>query len=196
MFKNTSQIQSTLTGYLDSLHKIQRLLKEQRLFSLKRGLYETDPDCPGEVLAGVIYGPSYLSFEYALAAYGLIPERVYTYTSATLRKNRTRQYQNHFGTYLYRDVADTAFPHGLILKQYRERYYTMASPEKALCDLLSIRPAVSNYRMFCDMLFDDLRLDEEGLYALDAGLLAQLAGLYRKSNLRHLSKFVREKMEG
>ncbi len=196
MFKNTSQIQSTLTGYRDSLHKIQRLLKEQRLFSLKRGLYETDPDCPGEVLAGIIYGPSYLSFEYVLAAYGLIPERVYTYTSATLRKNRTRQYQNHFGTYLYRDVADAAFPHGLILKQYQDRYYTIASPEKALCDLLSIRPAVSSYRMFCDLLFDDLRLDEDGLYALDTELLIQLASLYRKSNLRHLSKFVREKMGG
>ncbi len=196
MFKNTSQIQSTLTGYRDSLHKIQRLLKEQRLFSLKRGLYETDPNCPGEVLAGIIYGPSYLSFEYVLAAYGLIPERVYTYTSATLRKNRTRQYQNHFGTYLYRDVADAAFPHGLILKQYQDRYYTIASPEKALCDLLSIRPAVSSYRMFCDLLFDDLRLDEDELYALDAELLIQLASLYRKSNLRHLSKFVREKIGG
>ena len=196
MFKNTSQIQSTLTGYRDSLHKIQRLLKEQRLFSLKRGLYETDPNCPGEVLAGIIYGPSYLSFEYVLAAYGLIPERVYTYTSATLRKNRTRQYQNHFGTYMYRDVADAAFPHGLILKQYQDRYYTIASPEKALCDLLSIRPAVSSYRMFCDLLFDDLRLDEDKLYALDAELLIQLASLYRKSNLRHLSKFVREKIGG
>lgn len=196
MFKNTSQIQSTLTGYRDSLHKIQRLLKEQRLFSLKRGLYETDPNCPGEVLAGIIYGPSYLSFEYVLAAYGLIPERVYTYTSATLRKNRTRQYQNHFGTYMYRDVADAAFPHGLILKQYQDRYYTIASPEKALCDLLSIRPAVSSYRMFCDLLFDDLRLDEDELYALDAELLIQLASLYRKSNLRHLSKFVREKIGG
>ena len=195
MFKNTSQIQSTLTGYRDSLHKIQRLLKEQRLFSLKRGLYETDPYCPGEILAGVIYGPSYLSFEYALAVYGLIPERVYTYTSATLRKNHTRQYQNHFGTYLYRDVPVSAFPHGLILKQHQERYYTIASPEKALCDLLSIRPAISSYRIFCEMLFDDLRLDEEKLYALDAKQLTQLASLYRKSNLRHLSKFIRDKME-
>lgn len=196
MFKNTSQIQSTLTGYRDSLHKIQRLLKEQRLFSLKRGLYETDPDCPGEVLAGVIYGPSYLSFEYALAAYGLIPERVYTYTSATLRKNRTRRYQNHFGNYLYRDVAEAAFPHGLILRQHQERYYTMASPEKALCDLLSIRPAISSYKMFCEILFDDIRLDEEGLYALDAKLLVHLASLYRKKNLSHLSKFVHNRMEG
>lgn len=44
--------------------------------------------CPerrnANVLVGVIYGPSYLSFDFVLAWYGLIPETVQTFTSVTL----------------------------------------------------------------------------------------------------------------
>ena len=41
-----------------------------------------------EVLANLIYGPSYVSYEYALTYYGLIPERVFEVTSATTQKNK------------------------------------------------------------------------------------------------------------
>ena len=36
-----------------------------------------------EVLANLIYGPSYISLEYGLQHYGLIPERVEIVTSVT-----------------------------------------------------------------------------------------------------------------
>ena len=190
MFKNTDQVLSELSDYSDKQHKIQRMLKNGTLFALKRGLYETDGLCPGEALANIIYGPSYLSFEYALASYGLIPERVYTYTSATLHKNRSRQYRNHFGTFTYQDIPAKAFPHCLVLKYYQERPYTIASPEKALCDLLYKRQPLSSYANFSDMLFTALRIEESDLRNLDLPVLIELSGLYQKKNLHYLSKFV------
>ena len=47
-----------------------------------RDRYETDRNVPAYLLAGSIYGPSYISFEYALSRYGLIPEAVYAVTCA------------------------------------------------------------------------------------------------------------------
>lgn len=41
-----------------------------------KGIYETNSDTAGYLLAGSIYGPSYLSFDFALSYYGMIPEAV------------------------------------------------------------------------------------------------------------------------
>ena len=41
-------------------------------------------------LANVLYAPSYVSFDYALSYYGMIPERVHEITSATMRISEKR----------------------------------------------------------------------------------------------------------
>ena len=88
-----------------------------RLVQVARGLYETDARTDGKYLAGAIYGPSYLSFDYALSVHALIPEAVYdTYTSATFRKGKTKRYENAFGTFLYRDVPAAVYPLGVEIK--------------------------------------------------------------------------------
>ncbi len=57
---------------------------------LKRGLYALQDHLPPEEeIANLLYRPSYLSFEYALAAYAILPEMVYTVTSATPKPSRT-----------------------------------------------------------------------------------------------------------
>ena len=68
--------------------KIGRLVKERKLIPIIRGLYETDDSVPGYLLANIIYGPSYLSFEFALSWYDLIPEAVFTITSASFSKKK------------------------------------------------------------------------------------------------------------
>ena len=62
--------------------KIRREVKAGRLTQIRRGLYETDAKADGKYLAGAIYGPSYLSFDYVLSMCSLIPEAILrTYTS-------------------------------------------------------------------------------------------------------------------
>src|SRR3989338_3314013 len=53
---------------------------------LRNGLYAIKSDPPSELeLANRLYFPSYISFEYALAYYRIIPEVVYSITSATTK---------------------------------------------------------------------------------------------------------------
>ena len=63
----------------------------EKLIKIRNGLYETEANTPSYLLAGSIYGPSYISFEYALSYYGLIPERVTTITCATFNKRKEKK---------------------------------------------------------------------------------------------------------
>ena len=74
-------------------NKISRLIKDNKLYKVVNGLYETEKNTPGYLLAGSIYGPSYISFEYALQEYGLIPERVTVITCATCGKKKKKIYK-------------------------------------------------------------------------------------------------------
>ncbi|MDP3386084.1 MAG: hypothetical protein Q8S24_02525 [Eubacteriales bacterium] len=88
MIKNTAMLMDELKEYVNPTAKIRRLVDSGELAPVVRGLHETDADIPGYYLALIIYGPSYLSFEFALAYYSLIPEAVYNFTSATFEKKR------------------------------------------------------------------------------------------------------------
>lgn len=180
--------------YTDVKGKIRREIKSGKLIPITRGLYETDKSVSGRYLAEIIYRPSYLSFDYALAEYSLIPEAVYTYTSATFRKRRTKIYQNHFGTFTYRDVPADVYHLGIFLRCDEDRSYQIATPEKALCDkLYSISP-VKNLRELETLLFDDLRIDELEFKKLNMEDLNELSALYHATNLDLLKRLVRRKM--
>ena len=91
MILTAEMLQERLQDYSDRNGKIKRMKNNGELFPLLRGLYETDSNVPGYLLAGAIYGPSYLSFDYVLSRYEMIPEAVYTYTSATCGKKKMKE---------------------------------------------------------------------------------------------------------
>jgi len=135
-----------LKDYVNPTAKIRRLVDLGELTPIVRGLYETEPNIPGHYLAPIIYGPSYLSFEFALAYHSLIPEAVHTFTSATFEKKKAKQYSTHFGTFTYRDVPSNVYPLGLVMHTESGYGFQMASPEKAICDELYIISPVKNGR--------------------------------------------------
>ena len=124
MIKTTAMLISELSEYVNPKAKIGRMTDEGLLFPIIRGFYEDRADTPGHYLAGIIYGPSYLSFEFALAWHGLIPEAVYTFTSATCGKKRKKQYTTPFGVFTYRDIPTPAFPYGTKLYEENGLYHT------------------------------------------------------------------------
>lgn len=180
-------------GYTDVKGKIRREVQGGRLVQVARGLYETDARTDGKCLAGAIYGPSYLSFDYALSVHALIPEAVYAYTSATFCKGKSKRYENAFGTFLYRDVPAAVYPLGVEIKVERGYSYQIASPEKALCDKLYSLSPVYSVKALKELLFDDLRIDEAAFFALHKDDISQLAPLYRATNLKLLAKFMEGK---
>lgn len=120
--------------------KISGLVKNGSLVRLKKGKYlisknlkEHPPSM--ELIANHLYGPSYVSFETALSYYGWIPERTYLLKSAITKRKKT--FSNQLGKFEYITVPQAYYPVGIrqiISDQYNA--FLMASPEKALCDLL------------------------------------------------------------
>ena len=102
MIVTTAMLRDQWKDYGDPAGKISRLKQHGELLQLTRGVYETDPDAPGHCLAGAIPGPSYLSFDYALSCYGLIPEAVRVYASATFSRRKASEFRSAFGQYAYR----------------------------------------------------------------------------------------------
>lgn len=177
--------------YSNKNTKLLRDIKDKKLFKIVNGLYETDSNTPGYLLASSIYGPSYISFEYALSYYGLIPERVTTITCATFEKKKKKEYITDFGTFTYRDVPASAYPEEIILKEENNYSYQIATPEKALCDKLYSLSPLFNYTNLENMLFNDLRIDEEAFNKLDILKINKLSKLYHSTNVELLAKYMR-----
>lgn len=178
-------------NYTDIKGKIRREVESGRLTKIKRGLYETDPKTDGKYLAGVIYGPSYLSFDYVLAMYSLIPEAIFnTYTSATFKKGKRKEYNNAFGFFMYRDVPAAVYDLGVEIHIENGYSYQIATPEKALCDKLYTISPVTSVKTIRALLFEDLRIDEDDFWHLNLSDIKQLAPLYKSTNHKYLIKLI------
>ena len=174
--------------------KIRRLVESGKLIPIIRGLYETDRTIPGYCLAPIIYGPSYLSFEFALAYHALIPEAVYTFTSATFEKKKAKRYETPFGTFTYRDVPSAAYPLGVVLHVENGYGFALASPEKAICDMLYIRSPLKNQSELESLLFEDLRIDRDEFFHLNQQDLVEIAQRYHTQNHKLLQAYLRRRM--
>lgn len=191
MIKTTAILMDELANYRSPKTKISRMVKQGELTPIVKGLYETDNMVSGYLLAGSIYGPSYLSFEFALSRYGLIPEGVYTFTSATFGKKKKKTYMNQFGTFTYRDVPDDAFPLDIRIAKEGEYAYWIASPEKALCDTLYAAKPCQNQKELRQWIFEGLRVDESEFAKLSHESIETLSGAYRCTNLKLLKNLIR-----
>lgn len=147
--------------------KIRELLKKQVIIRVKKGLYVFGPQYAQEpysreLLANLIYGPSYLSFESALASHGLIPEVAVEVTSVTPKRNR--QFSTPVGRFSYRYLHPERYLLGVFRKPIRTNEFVfMATVEKALVDYLSLRVKKWDSRSddFSELLYDDLRIDRD-----------------------------------
>lgn len=184
-------IEEKYHNYQNKDTKLSRDIKDKKIFRIISGLYETNPNTPGYLLASSIYGPSYISFEYALAYYGLIPERVTTITCATYNKKKKKKYTTDFGTFTYRDIPLSAYSEEILLKEENNYSYQIATPEKAICDKLYTLKPLNNYLNLENILFNDLRIDKEELFKLDSNKINKLSKLYHSTNVELLAKYLR-----
>ncbi len=167
--------------------KISELQKKGYLLRIKKGLYIFTKEYIGkmyspEIIANLIYGPSYVSLEYALSRYGLIPEKVEVVTNITLGKNK--DYHTPIGTYSYSHLSLKLYPLGLRLDHNEDhRTFLIASPEKALLDKFSLHFDSAQKPQKKDIssaLWEDLRLDKNKYLSLrDLKLLNSLKPYYK-----------------
>jgi len=191
----------TLTDALQDLSsprdKITRLLKERIIIRVKKGLYVFGDKYrrypyTKELLANLVYGPSYVSLDYALAYHGLIPERVEALTSVTPK--RSRRFSTPEGLFFYRQIPARAYEVGMVrVEGEHGQAFLIASPEKALADkIVSVRGAPnSSIGEMGRFLEEDLRIDTGDIRSLSAEKIEEFAGRYRSLRLRRLSGYLR-----
>jgi predicted transcriptional regulator of viral defense system len=172
------------------VNNITRWVKNGYIIKLKRGLYAF-AECIQErdmslMIANQITTPSYISLHYALAYYGMIPETIVQLTSVTTQK--TARYENATGIYTYQTINPRLFfGYQLVSITHTHsngRTYMIATPEKALLDLLYLHP---EYQTEDD--FVQLRLDED--YLLDELNQARLNEYLQRWNSPQLNKRVK-----
>ncbi|MEW6555467.1 MAG: hypothetical protein AB1384_14415 [Actinomycetota bacterium] len=123
--------------------QLSRLTASGRLLQLRRGLYALAPPYQKVkphpfLVANHIMRPSYVSLQSALAYHGIIPEFVPVVTSVTT--SRPSLWNTALGDFEYRHVKEE------LLFGYRMedlgggQTALVATPEKALLDLLYLQP--------------------------------------------------------
>ena len=190
---------------LDSLRDYERprdritdLLKRKEIIRVKKGIYvfgEKYARRPfsKEILANMIYGPSYISLDYALRYYGLIPERVEAVTSVTIK--RSRRFSTPVGLFIYRAIPTKAYPMGMDHVSLSDsRSFLIAIPEKALCDKIDQDrgTAIRAQSAMREYLTDNLRIESKDLRELHPEIIADVAEQYRSRKMKLLGAVVRQ----
>ncbi|MFT4551913.1 MAG: putative transcriptional regulator of viral defense system [Chlamydiales bacterium] len=179
-----------LKSYSQPYKKVTRLLASEDIIRVKKGLYVFGEEYAKEpysteVLANLIYGPSYISLEFALSWYGLIPERVYTVTSMTTRKNKL--FKTPVGRFSYKYLNPKKYSVSVDLIALSEhRNVLMATKEKALCDFISQQKGFTNLQDMSDFLFENMRIDPEIFYTLRKAELKKINRAYKSNSIELL----------
>jgi predicted transcriptional regulator of viral defense system len=160
----------TNTSVEKAKYFLEKQTTEEFFIRLKRGLYTLVTDQPSEKkIANALYKPSYISFEYALAYWNILPEMPHTVTSATTIP--TRKFTNSTGNYFYYSIKKEAYTgYQLVNKDYES--FLIAEKEKALVDYL--------YFQSLGKKSENDRLDLTGL---DKKLILSYSKLYNRKGL-------------
>jgi hypothetical protein len=192
-------VMDCLKDYSNPRVKLNHLLTIRALTRVKKGVYIFGKNFSrrpysSEVLANIIYGPSYVSLEWACQYYRLIPEKVTTVTSVTIQ--RSKRYQTPLGLFTYDHLPISVFSVGVTLISFSDTQKALvATKEKALTDLLVLRRGrFSSHRHFKEVLFDDLRVEEEDIQGLNLELLKEIYQSRPHSAVHYLIQ-TREKNE-
>lgn len=192
---------TTLTSILSNLgykrvnDKIVQLKRKGVLTPIKSGLYIYNPIydetlISKEIIANILLGPSYISLDYALWYYGIIPESVYEVQSVTIK--RSKIYKTALGVFSYKHIKKELYSIGLELHSQKSGNFIMASKEKALCDKvyftkdIDLRSKVS----MREFLEDDLRLDMDEFIACDISIFERYFKISKSKKIEILKKVI------
>ena len=178
IYKDSPFIDSSSFSLYDNPEHLRRQVrdwtKKGYLLPLKKGLYIFSQDYrklqPSVLfVANFLVVPSYVSLEYVLREYNIIPEKVTVFTSITTKK--TNVFENCLGRFEYRSVKENLF-FGFKKQTYQNQKIFIASPEKALLDYFYLNPNCGGEFSY----FESMRL--QNLEILDVDLLNSYKNRY------------------
>jgi len=176
---------------VDIRRQLSRWTQSGRVYKLRRGLYALAPPFQKVkahpfLIANRVMQPSYVSLQSALAHYGLIPEYVPLTTSVTTV--RTDRWETPLGSYAFRHLKTELFQGYCLLEVGPGQRAFVASPEKALLDLIYLEAGADS-----PIYLQELRL--QNLDQLDLDALQRHADSAQSPKLRrataHLMRLAR-----
>lgn len=185
-----------LNSYQKPRDAATRLIHNGSIIPIKKGLYVFGDDFRRELickesLANLIYGPSYISLEYALSYYGLIPERVEQMTSMTFLRSKT--FYTPLGIFDYIHLTKKKFSVGItMIDKDLNHQFLMATPEKALADRIAFHKNLNSSDDVYAFVCEGLRIDEEELAKMNRALLDEIAKVYKNSAVTNLAKLIKD----
>ncbi|TSC62670.1 MAG: hypothetical protein Greene041614_332 [Parcubacteria group bacterium Greene0416_14] len=136
------------------------------------------------LIANHLYTPSYVSFESALSYYGLIPEGVYSITSACGKK--TSRFHTPIAEFVYQRIKPQLL-FGYSLQKWGDQSYKIAEIEKTVLDYLYMHPTIAQETDFYEWRFNS----QEFLSKADIPKLQEYARAFNnKSLLERLEKLL------
>lgn len=182
------------------LNQLSQWQGQGRILRLKRGLYMLGTqECRMPVskllIANQLISPSYVSTDYALSFYGLIPEKTEELTCVTPRK--TSLFQNGMGVFRYQHVKPNCFT-GFIASEDENHFpIWLAEPEKALVDFFYLNlSSIPKYSK--DVFVEFYRF--QNMENLNQRKLAQYTELFHTKKLKKIIRlfieFLREYRKG
>ena len=190
------QLMDCLASYSKPRDKIRAMLKAEEIIRAKKGLYvlsERHRRAPWsrQVLANLIYGPSYVSLDTALSDYGFIPERVEVVTSVTLAPSR--RFDTPLGFFTYRRLSHRKYSVGIDQQSVGpDQHFLIATPAKALADKIwaDSRFTPRKTADFHAYLQEDLRISRESLLRVDEAMIHVIADKYGSRKIRLLRDYL------
>jgi predicted transcriptional regulator of viral defense system len=137
--------------------QLDRWVKSGRLLRLRRGVYAVALPYRAEaphpfLVANHLRRPSYVSLQSVLSHYGMIPEFVPVTTSVTT--GRPEELDTPLGRFLFRHLKKSAFFGYTQTEISRGQPVFLASPEKALLDLLYLTPGSDSLAYLNELRFE------------------------------------------
>lgn len=194
-FKNKFNKYSVLP--IEEIYKIfpafdrRRLVEWQKkgyIENIKRGFYRFSDQPKSSDLcfftANKIYAPSYISLESALAAYQIIPEAVFSFTSVSTLN--TTDLNTNLGNFIYKHIKKELF-FGYHLIRKNNITIAIANIEKAAMDFLYLN---SNIKSIDD--FEALRWNKSTLKQLDWTMIEDYEKVFKNNALNNRLKILKK----
>ena len=168
---------------------VSRMVKKGELIRLKNGFFVISEKIengviPYEQIANLLYGPSYISFEWALSFYGMIPEGVYVITSTSVTKSKS--FKTPLATFDYIYVNHARYSIGIDQQQNGSGNFLIATPEKALADLVHFKSKNLPAKDLLIDLIEGRRIDEDVLRKLNKKHLFEIGERYHSKAVTQL----------
>lgn len=175
-----------------------RAVERGEVIRLKPGVYCLAPEFRREsphafVIAGMLYGQSYVSLESALGYYGLIPEAVYQVVSVSSR--RAQRFHTPLGDFVFERVPSNVLLYGVkSIEVQKNGWAYIAAPLRAIADLVYLRKVDWNKEGLA-FLTESMRIEYEDLKEIEVSYLEEIVSTFHSRRVRRYLEFMAKELK-